>query len=46
MPSRAVATSHTRSRRSSPFWMAARARTMVSEDISSTNEDTDVNGMS
>ena len=45
-PSSAVVDSHTRSRRSSPRWMAATASTMVSELISSTNELTEVNGMS
>ena len=38
--------SHIRVRRTSPRWMADTASTMVSELISSTNELTDVNGMS
>jgi len=46
IPNRAVAISHARSFAWSPRWMAASASTIVSEDISSTNELTDVYGMS
>src|SRR5918992_125753 len=46
IPRRAVASSHTRSRRSSPRWMALRASTMVRLDIRRTNELTEVYGMS
>jgi len=44
-PSSAVASSQMRSRRRSPRWMAARARTIVRLLMRSTNDDTDVNGM-
>ena len=45
-PSRAVVDSQTRRRRWSPRWMAATASAIDSELISSTNELTEVNGMS
>ena len=45
-PSRAVVSSHRRLLRMSPRWRAERASTMVSELISSTNELTEVKGMS
>src|SRR5918996_2142239 len=46
MPRSAVASSHARSRRWSPRWIALSASTMVRLDIRSTNEDTEVYGMS
>src|SRR6476469_9382745 len=45
MPNIAVAMTHTRNRRWSPRWIAARASTIVSELISRMNDVTDVNGM-
>ena len=42
----AVAITQTRNRRWSPRWIAASASTIVSELMRSTNELTDVNGMS
>src|SRR4051794_16087630 len=44
--SSAVVTSHRRRRWWSPRWMADSASTIVIELMSSTNDDTDVNGMS
>ena len=41
-----MASSQTRIRPMSPRWIAASASTIVSELASSTNDETDVNGMS
>jgi hypothetical protein len=41
-----VASSQTLERPTSPRWIAASASTIVSELASSTNDETDVNGMS
>jgi hypothetical protein len=46
IPSSAVASSQTLERPTSPRWIAESASTIVSELASSTNDETEVNGMS